>query len=186
MKCSTLRVIAIAVLLAALAACAQGTGIGQSASKASSSDGTASVAASKPGNDGQSDDDDDAPITHIDCGKVFSPADVAGILDGQVTISVYPYRDNACHFESADGGTFTLYSGNGFTEQIEWKDGLANRNGDYKALAGVGDQAFYRKGEFQSRKGNYYCAISGSGNNPPSEALARKLGALCNKVYAAR
>ena len=133
-----------------------------------------------------SDDDDDAPITHIDCGKIFSPADVAGILKGNVTISVYTMRDNACHFESAEGGTFNLYSGKGFTEQIEWKDGLANRNGDYKPLTGVGDQAFYRNGELQSRKGDYYCAISGSGGKPPTEAVARQLGALCNKIFAAR
>lgn len=133
------------------------------------------------------DDDDDAPITHIDCARIFSPADVAGVLKGAVTISVYPMRDNACHFESADGGTFNLYSGNGFTDQIEFKEAVANRNGEYRTLAGVGDQAFYRGNrELMSKKGDYYCAISGSGNNPPSEALAHKLGALCNKIFAAR
>lgn len=133
------------------------------------------------------DDDDNPPVTHIDCGRIFSPADVAGILKGKVTISVYDMRDNACEFESADGESFTLYSGSDFTDEIAFKQAVANRNGEYKALAGVGDQAFYRGNrEFMSRKGNYYCAISGSGGNPPSVALARKLGALCNKIFASR
>ena len=132
-------------------------------------------------------DGDDPPIRHIDCGKIFSPADVAGILKGHITISVYSMRDNACHFESADGSTFNLYSGDGFTDEIEWKEAVANRNGDFKPLAGVGDQAFYRGNrELMSKKADYFCAISGSGGNPPSEGLASKLGALCNKVFAAR
>ncbi|MES2402911.1 MAG: hypothetical protein V4567_01080 [Pseudomonadota bacterium] len=184
MKISTVQVIGITVLLAVLSACTQGAGTAQSAS--SSVDAMSSVAASTPGDDKQSTDDDDAPITHIDCEKIFSPADVAGILDGQVTISVYPYRDNACHFESAAGSTFNLYSGNGFTDQLEWKEAAANAKGDYERVPGVGDQAFFGHGDLLSKKGDYYCAIGGTGGHPATAALLHSLGALCNKVYAAR
>lgn len=156
------------------------------ASQAASMAGPAGSNVSAPAPATDAADDDDKVVSNLDCGKVFSADDFAGILQGKITISVNSMRDNACHFESADGPTINLYSGDGFTDQLEWKQAVANRNGEYKPLAGVGDQAFYRNGELFSRKGGYYCAISGNGRHPPSDALATKLGALCNKVFAAR
>jgi hypothetical protein len=143
-------------------------------------------AEASPGSAAPSDDDDAKIVSNLACAKVFNQGDFAGVLEGTVAISIYPMRDNACHFESSAGPSMNLYSGNGFTDQIEWKEPAANRNGDWKPVPGVGDQAFYRGSELLSKKGDYYCAVTGYSSHPMDDGVARKIGAWCNKVFAAR
>jgi hypothetical protein len=185
---SLLRITIAAGAMAALGACNKSPSSPLGTPAAGSGNAVAaSSAASSPQTGG---DDDDAPITHIACDKIFTPADTAALMKGNVTINVYPYRSNACEFSSDSGSTINLYSGNGDTEQLEWREASTNAQGRYKPLAGFGDQAFYRSdstgsSDTQVKKGDYYCAVTGGGQRG-SEAVAKGLAALCEKVFAAR
>ena len=184
--------IALLTGLCALAGCSQGAGTSGSDHAAQP---TASAApglsvpapADRSAGDGSS-DSDDAPITQIDCAKIFKPEDTIPILGAPSKINNYPFRNRSCEFEASNDSTLTVYGGKGddITSTMEFNQATIPANaGQYGKLDGVGDEAYWRKdhSEITSRKGDLWCSASGGPQNR-SEADARKLGELCNKVYA--
>ena len=178
--------------LCALAACSQGTGTATSdhrgdSTVAAATAGSTTAPADRSGSDG-SIDADDAPITQIDCARIFKPQDTVPVLGVPSRISNYPYRNRSCEFEASNDSTLTVYGGKGddITSTIEFNQATIPANaGKYGKLDGVGDEAYWLRdhSEVTSRKGNLWCSASGGPANH-SEADARKLGELCNKVYA--
>ncbi len=143
--------------------------------------------------------DDDGPP--IDCKKVFAPADAVGILNDPAIVGTYPYRSGSCTFSTAkDGGSIIVYGGPDMTSEMTWNDVTASSDKvKYTALSGVGDQAVRKAkdgAEIESKKGRIYCTVvlpgfaqSGTDKDFTSargEALAKRLGALCNKYFAMR
>lgn len=126
----------------------------------------------------------------IDCNKLFSPADVADIMPGAVTVSAYAEGDNACVFKSADDSQVLQVSGDGDLEKALWTDPEVNqRDNYYQRISGIGDEAFFKTpdgAQLYVKKGDHYCGVLAGINQPnlTGEALARRLGALCNKYFA--
>ncbi|MEO6922324.1 MAG: hypothetical protein ABI142_00725 [Bryocella sp.] len=178
--------------LCALAACSQGTGMSAAdhggQSTAAAAPGVAAAALTERSPSAGSSDSDDAPITQIDCAKIFKPEDTIPILGAPSKISNYPFRNRSCEFEATNDSTLNLYGGKGddITSTIEFNQATIPANaGKYGRLDGVGDEAFWRKdhSEIVSRKGDLWCSVDGGPLNH-SAADAHKLGALCNKIYA--
>jgi hypothetical protein len=172
-------------LLALAFACCAAAACSQTASPPASNSGTGSAAASAAANDGTAD-----PVKPLDCDKIFTTADVAGILESPVELSRNPVS-NGCNFEN-ERVAIQIYTGKDFTAEMSWKDVTASADSaNFVDLLRVGDQARRRASngyEVLSRKGNLYCFASRSSNTETSigaEELAKRLGALCNKVFAA-
>ena len=192
MQSSTFGAIALLTALCALAGCSQGPNApgsdhaGPSNALAAPA-GSKTATAAKLVSDGAS-DPEDAPITQIDCARIFKPEDTIPILGAPARISNYPFRNRSCEFEASNDSTLTVYGGkdDDITSTIEFNEATLPANVEkYGKLDGVGDQAYWRKdhSEITSRKGNLWCSVDGGPPNH-SEADARKLGELCNKVYA--
>ena len=183
--------IALLAGLCTLAACSQGNGATTSDHVGQSTGSDApgiSAAAPADRSATSSSDSDDARITQIDCTRIFKPDDTVPILGAPSKISNYPFRNRSCEFEASNDSTLTVYGGKGddSTSTIEFNQATIPANaGKYGKLDGVGDEAYWRKdhSEITSRKGDLWCSVDGGPSNH-SEADARKLGALCNKVYA--
>lgn len=184
--------IAVLTGLCAVAACTQGAGTsgsGHAAQPIASAAPGPSVPApaDRSAGDGSNDSDEDS-ITQIDCARIFQPDDTIPILGAPSKITNYPFRNRSCEFEASKNSTLTVYGGKGddITSTIEFNQATIPANaGQYGKLEGVGDEAYWRKdhSEITSRKGDLWCSASGGPQNH-GEADARKLGALCNKVYA--
>jgi hypothetical protein len=166
-------------------ACCTTAACSQPANPSASNSGTDSVAASAPADDGTSDS-----VKPLDCDKLFTLADVAGVLDSPVVLSRNSVS-NGCNFEN-ERVAIQVWSGKDTTAEMSWNDVTASPDSaNFVDLPGVGDQARRRASngfEVLSRKGNLYCFASRSSNTETSigaEALAKRLGALCNKVFAA-
>ena len=184
--------IALLMGLCGLAACSQGTGMsaadhgGQSTAPAAP--GVAAAALTERSTSAGSSDSGDTPITQIDCAGIFKPEDTIPILGAASKINNYPFRNRSCNFEASNDSTLAVYGGKGddITSSIEFNQATIPANaGQYGRLEGVGDEAYWRKdhSEITSRKGDLWCSASGGPPNH-SETDARKLGELCNKVYA--
>ena len=129
-------------------------------------------------------------IIQIPCARIFKPADATPVLGVPAQVSNYTMRARSCYFEGGNDTTITVYGGKGadITSRAAWDD--ATKSSDrinFAPLGGVGDTAYWRKdgmhNEVLSRKGDLWCSAVG-GRPAKSEAEARKLGELCNKVYA--
>lgn len=126
----------------------------------------------------------------VDCNKLFSPADVADIVPGAVTVSTYAEGDNACVFKSADSSQVQV-SGDGDMEEALWTDPEVNqRDKYYRRISGLGDEAFFKASDGAQvyvKKGDHYCGVLAAINQTTltGEPLARRLGALCDKYFAA-
>lgn len=177
--------------LCALAACSQtpGTPAAADSDQATAATTPAAAPATATASNTGSDSDDDT-ITQINCAKIFKPEDATPILGTPAKVSNYTMRDRSCDFESATGSHVVVYGGKGddLTSKVEWNDATISSDKDrYAKLDGVGDEAYWRKDGLHnsvlSRKGDLWCSANG-GMPAKSEADARKLGELCNKVYA--
>ncbi|OOG56843.1 hypothetical protein B0E48_12215 [Rhodanobacter sp. C03] len=165
-------------------ACCTTAACSQSANHPASNGGTGPVAASAAADDGTSD-----PVKSLDCDKLFTTADVAGILESPIELSRNPLS-NGCTFEN-ERVAIQVWIGKDTTAEMSWNDVTASPDSaNFVDLPGVGDQARRRASngfEVLSRKGKLYCFASRSSNtdtNIGAEALAKRLGALCNKVFA--
>jgi hypothetical protein len=159
-------------------------------------------ATSDSGNAVASDDADSPVDTTLDCARIYSPADVAGILNAPAKVSRFTLRSGSCSFDTAnDGGSVKVYTGSGFNDEMPWNDVTKSpHRAQYVALPGVGDEAYrsIKDGtEMFSRKGKRYCTVvlMGIYQGGPytadftadrDEALAKKTGALCNKAFASK
>jgi hypothetical protein len=140
------------------------------------------------------DPSDTGDVAPLDCNKVFVPGDAAGILTTPAKITNFPNSKRSCWFSTDNGGSIDVF---GDDEEATWDDvTLSVDRAKYVDLPGVGDRA-ERKGSdgtvVVSKKGNVYCRVNLEGLNVRSnytktrgEELAKRLGALCNKLFAAK
>ncbi len=125
--------------------------------------------------------------------KLLSVADVAGILREPITGTEEIAGDNAstCKFTTASFPSIsvTLRPGVGKASLAVWKSGRMPTAST--SLAGVGDEAVWVTdlNEVVSEKNNLLCDILAEGiakDLVGSVALEQqKIGALCNKIFAA-
>ncbi len=179
--------IACAFALCALAA------FSQSATGAAPDHGADAAPAVGPASNTAQSDDDAA----IDCAKVFSPGDVAGLMHAPAKVSQNEPRHGSCRFDNGHS-SLIVYTGGSFTSQMTWNDVTGPHRAKYVALPGVGDEALRKSDdgtEVFSRKGRIYCSVSlpSDANSygrdytkTRGEALSKQLGALCNKFFAAK
>lgn len=187
MRYLSLSKIALLTAFCVLAACSQDTGPTPSDPGRQSTAAAARPTADRSATDGSSQSDEE-PITPIDCARIFKPEDTIPILGAPSKISNYPFRNRSCEFEASNDSTLAVYGGKGddTTSTVEFNQATIPANaGQYGKLGGVGDEAYWRKdhSEITSRKGDLWCSVDGGPANH-SEAGARKLGELCNEVYA--
>jgi hypothetical protein len=172
-----------ACAICALAACSQSAPTGKSVGAANAESGTA---ASAPGN--------------VCDRKLLTLGDVAGILDQPVT-GTKPLQGDpqTCYFISANndqGGPelrITLRPGHGKATLDSFTSGKMNAYASWKPLAGVGDEAVWLPDlhEIDARKGDTLCVVGAPVFMSPAlrdageAAQQQRLGALCNKVFAA-
>lgn len=181
------------VLIAALGALTAVLACSKSqAASGAKKDSTAASAA-----DATTSDDDSGPQDPpIDCSKIFTPSDAAGILTKPATVEAYTPFPRSCMLKTSNGGEFRVHTGTDFTTEMGWNEmSNAGNSAKYTALPNVGDRAYYRiqgSAELVSKKGKMYCAISSSDFSNTGDftsdrgaALAAKLGALCTKMFAA-
>lgn len=136
----------------------------------------------------------------IDCTKVFSPSDVAGIFVAPATVSTdTTFYKGACLFDTPKGANINVSVGSDESARYYWRDVTATSDSrHYTALSGVGDEArWWEAGSatayVYARKGDRYCrvelGIPGSAEQTTPSVhgieLAKKLGALCTKAFAA-
>jgi hypothetical protein len=168
----------VAIALSLLTACSQGASTPKTAAAATTK---TSVAA-----------DGDAPTNPCD---VITAADVAGILTAPSTRKS-GLTSASCMYQTQSRANVTIGVARGDEEKGAWM--LATTyNATKNPLAGVGDEALYNPDgtTLIARKGDTSCRVDVVGYDNASamdditkdrgEALARKLGALCNKLFAA-
>jgi hypothetical protein len=176
-------------------ACAIGAASACSKSNAAQASGRAdTTAASASADDG----DGNAQAT-IACTKVYTAADVAGILNDPATVSEDKLWPGSCSFDTAKYGE-SIKVRPGSTIEMSWNDVTQSRDSlRYAPLPGVGERAVRKASdgtEVLAKKGKLYCAIELSGVDQPNtssdftksrgEELAKRLGSLCNKYFAAK
>lgn len=140
-----------------------------------------------------------ATASVIDCKKVFTPSDVAGIFVAPATVSADTmFFCGGCEFETAKGAGIDVSVSGGDDAQITWHDVSATSDSKhYTAISGFGDAAYWRDANasawFYAKKGNAYCqlqlSIPGGAEQTTASIhgveLAKRLGALCTKAFAA-
>lgn len=136
-------------------------------------------------------------VIHAACEKDIASADVAGILTAPVVKQGNTLNPQSCSYHAAAGATVTITLANGDDGKFAWDTSSNPANGQMDSLAGVGERALQgRAGTIVvARKGDLVCSVdvTGTDNSNGSKvitsdrgtALADKLGALCNKVFAA-
>ena len=136
-----------------------------------------------------------------DCRKVLSPDDAAGLMKPPVTVRPSPGGVAWCGFTNDLSGDITMIVGSGKNIEVFWNDA----NVPYEShksvpLPGVGDKAVFEVDthggipEIASKKGSVYCIVTYNGGTVDQfkaftgvggEKLAKRLGVLCNKSFAA-
>lgn len=177
----TKRLAAIACALGAASACTSRT-----KADATVSADTASAAVSDGG--------DTSLAAPLDCNKVFSPADAAGLLKAPVTLTAIDQTSGWCNFTNEAVSDITVRTGSNEDMEAMWNAATVSSDRvKYVPLPGVGDQAVRKASdgaEVDSRSGKLYCVVSIAGIDDykrlSAEELAKRLGALCAKVFAAR
>jgi hypothetical protein len=174
----------ISITFCLLAACSQGASTAQTPAGANTTPtGAAQRSAAADGN---------APANPCD---VITAADVAGILTAPATRK--PGADPAsCMYQTQTKANVTINVAKGDEVKGAWT--LATTyNATKNPLASVGDEALYNPQgtTLIARKGETSCRVDAVGYDNANamdditkdrgEALARKLGALCNKLFAA-
>ncbi len=178
------KMFALACTLCATAACSQAPHAAPT--DAASASGTDAVSTIAPAGDHAV-----SGAAGFDCGRVFTPNDAAGILAAPIKMvpDAYPI---GCGFQGPDGSGVSVRIDSSF--EMIWKivNGRGGDGAKYVDLPGVGDQArrlASNGDEVMSRKGKLYCSADFSRQsidaNLDGEELARRLGALCNKLFAA-
>ncbi|HWG09937.1 MAG TPA: hypothetical protein VN693_00350 [Rhodanobacteraceae bacterium] len=128
---------------------------------------------------------------------VITAADVAGILVTPATRKDGP-NPGACMYETATKGQVTINVAQGDSANFWWSLATTSQGANIP-LAGVGDKALYNAfaggRPLIVRKSDMTCFVDVVGYDNSNamdsitrdrgETLARKLGALCTKIFAA-
>ena len=132
------------------------------------------------------------------CANDIGQADVAGILIAPVVKQGNRLNPQSCSYHAAAGATVTISLASGDEGKFAWDFAANPSNGRMDALVGVGDGALQGRGGtvVVARKGDLVCSVDVTGTDNADgmtaitpdrgDALAKKLGALCAKVFAAR
>ncbi len=177
--------IALAIALCATVACSQ------TASPSAAQTNAGSVASTQA----NASSDSDRPI---DCSKILSSSDVSDLLTAPVTMKKTGGDNNDCDFTVASGASITVAFATGSDGKYRWKS-ASDPTLAMVPMQGLGDKAMRRvMGEgvdVVATKGDLLCWVTMLGTNSASDtanitklrgdALAEKLGALCNKGFAA-
>lgn len=137
-------------------------------------------------------------VVETACEKDVLPADIAGIITAPV-VKKPGLGAQSCSWHAAAGATVTIALAQG-DEGKSWWEILANpsNSGTLTPLAGFGDTALYARGGTVviARKGDLVCDVDITGTDNANgmtvitpvrgEELAKKLAALCGKVFSAR
>ncbi len=137
-------------------------------------------------------------VRPIDCSKILSSSDVADLLTTPITLKKTGGGNNDCDFSIASGASITVAFATGDDGKYRWKT-AADPTLGMVPMQGLGDKAMKRiTGEgvdVVATKGGLLCWATMFGTNSVSDtnnitklrgdALAEKLGALCNKGFAA-
>ncbi|MEO7051122.1 MAG: hypothetical protein ABI128_05605 [Rhodanobacter sp.] len=182
-----LRWIALAIALCATTACSQ------TDSPSAAQTNAGSIASTQP--QASSSSDSDRPI---DCSKILSSSDVSDLLTAQVTMKKTGADNNDCDFTVASGASITVAFATGSDGKFRWKT-ASDPTLAMVPMQGLGDKAMRRiMGEgvdVVATKGDLLCWVTMLGTNSASDtanitklrgdALATRLGALCNKGFVA-
>lgn len=132
------------------------------------------------------------------CDGDIGPADISGLIAAPVEKRSVVTNAQACSYHAQAGATVTIVLASGEDAKFAWDFASNPANGTRESVAGIGDAALaWRSGtDVVARKGSLVCSIDITGTdnvdgmrvitNARGEELAKKLGALCNKVFAAR
>ena len=122
------------------------------------------------------------------CAKYLTPDEITAVF-GSASGDSQPNGPHACTFSTAhapntDYSTINIYLSSGgsvvFDQDVDTKNGTP--------LSGVGDKAVRTQEDgVQAVKGDHICNIGvkpPAGNKLQGDALARKLGEVCNKLFS--
>lgn len=172
------------VALSALAACSKGGSTTQPGVSAQSASAAAQTAAASS----------DRETVANPCDHAIAAADVAGIITAPVTRKSGADAET-CVYRARSGADISISVARGDTAKGAWSF-AKTYGGRMVPIAGVGDEALWgHEGTVLiARKGDLSCRVDvlDIGNadamvditKARDEALARKLGALCTKVFA--
>ena len=121
-------------------------------------------------------------------GQIITKAEAAEVVGGEITeIALLPGDAQSCVFKSTGfpSLTISLRPGLGTVTVQTWLGGKMPISGT--ALSGVGEQAVWvgELKEVVATKNNLLCDISAAGSGVPSDVAQKKIGAMCNKIFAA-
>jgi hypothetical protein len=122
--------------------------------------------------------------------NLVTAADAANALGEQVTATKnVPGDPQSCTFSTAGFHSLTiaLRPGHGMAAVKMYTSGKMDEFEKSATLAGIGDEAVRSLGidRVVSRKRDLLCEITGSSlANATDDSQARKLGAVCNKIFA--
>lgn len=178
------RWIALAIALCATAACSQ-TGSAPAAQTNASS-----IAPAQP---------TDSSDSHrlLDCAKILSSSDVADLLTAPVTMKKTGGDGTDCNFTIASGASITVSFATGSDGRYRWKTASDPTLG-MVPMPGLGDKAMKRSMsagvDVVATKGDVLCWATMVGTNSVKDtgnitklrgdALATKIGELCNKGFS--
>ena len=184
MRYASFKIGTLIFALCTLAACSNGASTAPSGAAA---DSASPVAAQMPSEAGGA--------VGNSC-DVITTADMAGILVTPATRKDGPDL-GACKYQTATKGQVTINVAQGDGANFWWSLATTTQGANVP-LAGVGDKALYNAfaggRPLIARKGNMTCFVDVVGydnsdamdsiTRDRGEALAKKLGELCNKLFA--
>ena len=187
MQATHLKTIVLAIALCGSSACSRGAAPAQAGTAMDPSGAAANAPSGDTGSMG-------AIANPCD---VITTADVASLFTAPAkarsSAALSPEYKN-CQYATKSGDIVdVVVSQLGPGNDMAWKTATTYSHIDVP-LAGIGDAAMRSNNgtKLAARKGNMFCGMQLSGYDSPDstvtadrgEALARKLGALCNKVFA--
>ena len=186
MQSTHLKTIALVIALCGVSACSRGAAPAQAGTAMDPSGAAANAPSGDTGSTG-------AIANPCD---VITPADVAGVFTvpakAAATAALTPEYKN-CQYRTPSAFVDVVVSQMDSGNDMPWRTATTYSHIDVP-LAGIGDAAMRNTNgtKLAARKGNMFCGMQLSGYDSPDstvtgdrgEALARKLGALCNKVFA--
>jgi len=176
MRFASLKTLALSCALCALAACSPGTA--PALSGAAASPASTPAAQTSGGTGGHN-------TSRNPC-DVITAANVAGTLTGPLKRDSYPGMTE-CQYETQSAHMSIIAMP--LDNEMAWQVATTYSHITIP-VAGVGDTALRSAdgATLVARKGSTYCRIElvgGAAGNDRGEPLARKLGALCTKLFAA-
>jgi hypothetical protein len=128
------------------------------------------------------------PVPNVCESKVITSNDLASVLSGTIIARTLPGDPQTCEF-SADGNasvSVTVRPGLGDVTVTEWAGGKMPAGTG--TVNGIGDRAAWQSTlhELIATKHNVLCDLGSQGAKGSEADLQKKLGQLCDKIWAAQ